>query len=261
MHVGVLTYQTGHLKTIEVVRKMMTKAFTISVFAFPFKLRPRDTRHYQDRPYPIIDFPMKEFCAAHGVRYVEVDGWGDEHAAALGGPGTPDAPDVFLHCIAKIVPPTFIKDRTILNCHPGLLPHNRGVDAFKWSIVNRWPIGITLHVIDEQIDRGTILHRMRIPVLPQDRLPDVWQRAYDFEVDLLANFEHHLDNRRQGWEVGDDHPCSRRRIPADIDARLEAYFLDVRDEMVALSRDPGRQPHPADAFGDGRRLAPAAQGS
>lgn len=247
MHVGVITYQHGHLKTWQILRRLMSKSFRITLFAFPFIIRPpRPSTRYVDRPPQILGYDVAAFCRKHGIGYVEVGGWADEFSDAFGAPGEPDAPDVILHCTAKIVPASFIRNRTIINCHPGLLPHNRGVDAFKWSIVNKWPIGITLHVIDQEIDRGTILHRMRIPILPEDSLEDAWRRAYDFEGDLLANFEHHLDKRSRKWDVGDEYPCSRRLVPPELDSQIEKLFLANRETLVALSSDFSAQPHPAD---------------
>ena len=253
MHVGIITYQTGHLKTWQLTRKMLTKGFRVTLFAFPFKLRPPKpgVARYSDRPAQLIDLDVPDFCRRFGVGYVPVAGWSDEHAAALGDAGGPDTPDVFLHCIAKIVPASFIAGRTILNCHPGLLPQNRGVDAFKWSIVNKWPIGITLHAIDPEIDRGTILRRMRIPVFATDTLADVCARTYDFEIDLLANFEHHLPNLRRGWNVGDDHPCGHSLIPIAQDGDIEGLFLRNRDDLCRLSADMAAQPHISDRHGAG----------
>ena len=247
MHVGIITYRTGHLKTWQTIRRLMSKGYRITLFAFPFKLRPYRPGPFEDRPYQIIDFDVERFCASHGLGYREVDGWEDHRASELDWPGGSDRPDVYLTCVAKIVPAAFIGGRTILNAHPGLLPQNRGVDAFKWCLVNKWPFGVTLHIIDEEIDRGTILYRIRVPVWPNDALGDVCQRAYDLEGDLLANFDIHLPNRDKGWFVGDGHALSHKRIPTDTDERLEALFAENRDEFVRLSGDLTAQPHPADA--------------
>jgi phosphoribosylglycinamide formyltransferase-1 len=259
MHVGIITYQTGHLKTWQMMRRLLTQSHRITLFAFPFKKRVPGTgecpSRYTDRPFQLIDLDVQAFCRAQGVGYVAVGGWEPEFASRLGQPGDLDTPDVFLHCTAKIVPRPFLEGRTILNCHPGLLPHNRGVDAFKWAIVNKWPVGVTLHILDEAIDRGTILARMRIPVLSRDSLTDVWQRTYDFEGDLLGHFERYIGNRAHGWHVGDDHPCSHARIPADLDRRIEAVFLANREELVRLATDLNAQAHPADVVLDAPRLS------
>jgi phosphoribosylglycinamide formyltransferase-1 len=191
------------------------------LFAFPFvKRQPKDNgpAPYPDRPAQIMGFDVEAFCRRYGFGFRAMTGWQDENTVMFTGM------DVWLHCTAKIVPPAFIDGRVILNVHPGLLPQNRGVDAFKWALVNGWPIGVTLHKIDEQIDRGTILYRHVVPILSDDTLPVVCERAYSFECDLLANFQDHLRWLTQPWLVGDEHPVSHKRIPAEIDAVLPKVF-------------------------------------
>lgn len=153
-------------------------------------------------------------------------GWQDEFALLFNGA------DVYLHCTAKIVPKSFIEGRTILNAHPGILPGNRGVDAFKWSIVKSWPIGVTLHIIDEEIDRGVVLYRRPVPLLENDTLSTLAERAYTFECDMLANFDAHLSKRRYDWKVGDTFPVSHARIPLDLDANIESLFIAHRDAVL-----------------------------
>jgi phosphoribosylglycinamide formyltransferase-1 len=235
MHVGIITYETGHLKTFQLIQKFLVKSFKITLFAFPFKLWPRKFECFEDRPYQIIELDIEGFCQRYNIRYIKVDGWGEELADRLGDPKSLEAPDVYLTCIAKIIPKHFIENRIILNCHPGLLPKNRGVDAFKWSIVNSWPIGCTLHLIDEFIDRGTILHRMKIPILPNDNLRDVCMRAYDMEIDLMANFERYLENRNENWQVGDSFPVSHKKIPKDVDKRIDEIYYEKREVFIHLS--------------------------
>jgi methionyl-tRNA formyltransferase len=232
MHVGLITYETGHRKTLEVALKLLTKGYRVTLFAFPFVRRATVSSHYADRPFQLWDFDVHEFCRQTGIGYHPVEGWSDDHAAALSGSGADGRVDVFLCCIAKIIPAAFIEGRVFLNCHPGLLPYNRGVDAFKWSIVNGDAVGVTLHAIDEAIDRGAILYRRPVPILSNDTLPVLCQRAYDFECDLLANFDLHLKNLRREWLVGDSYPLSRKRIPKEIDDRLEQVFLEKRAMLI-----------------------------
>jgi len=248
LHVGIITYETGHLKTLQLILKLLIKCHKITLFAFPFKLRPHTPAIFVDRPYQIIDLDMRDFCIQRGIGYQSIGGWSDDYASALGVPGGPNIPDVFLTCIAKIIPESFIRGRTILNCHPGLLPHNRGLDAFKWCVINEWAFGITLHKIDAAIDRGTILHRMRIPVLPTDNLKDVALRAYEMEVDLMADFAQYLPKIERRWHVGDTFPLSRRLVPRHIEAELENMFSKRRDHFIYLSKEFEHQPHEADEF-------------
>jgi len=59
----------------------------------------------------------------------------------------------------KIIGPKLI-DATpqIINCHPGRLPHYRGVRPVNWALRNGDALaGITLHVIDHGVDTGPVL--------------------------------------------------------------------------------------------------------
>ncbi len=237
MHVGIITYQTGHLKTWHILRKLMTKSFDVTLYAFPFFPRPQEEKFFEDRPFQLIDFDIKKFCLENRIGYVEMDGWEEKDVVKFGKIGGPETPDVYLTCIAKIIPDVFIKSRMIINAHPGLLPENRGVDAFKWAIVHRWPVGISLHVIDRHIDRGTLLHRMRIPVLPTDTFRDVTDRAYEMECDLQANFDCYLKELKKNRVVSDQFPLSKKRISEELERKLEGLFLEHRRNFVRMSAE------------------------
>jgi methionyl-tRNA formyltransferase len=43
----------------------------------------------------------------------------------------------------------------VLNAHPGLLPGYRGVDVIPWAIYYGDPVGVTVHFVDEGVDRRT----------------------------------------------------------------------------------------------------------
>ena len=42
----------------------------------------------------------------------------------------------------------------VLNIHLGLLPEIRGMSSPEWSLLNRVPVGITIHYMDAGIDTG-----------------------------------------------------------------------------------------------------------
>ena len=60
----------------------------------------------------------------------------------------------------------------IINFHPGLIPEARGLDAMLWSIYKSIPLGVTAHLIDENIDAGYILLKEKIFINPDDTLLD-----------------------------------------------------------------------------------------
>jgi methionyl-tRNA formyltransferase len=57
----------------------------------------------------------------------------------------------------------------VLNSHPGILPHYRGIDCAKWAVHNGefHRVGVTVHWVDEGVDTGRI----------------VAQKVYDFSTD------------------------------------------------------------------------------
>lgn len=50
----------------------------------------------------------------------------------------------------------------VINIHPSYLPYGRGADPCIWSLDNDWPLGVTVHWIDEGIDTGNILFQIQV---------------------------------------------------------------------------------------------------
>lgn len=50
----------------------------------------------------------------------------------------------------------------VINIHPSYLPYGRGADPCIWSLEHGWPIGVTVHWIDEGVDTGNILFQIQV---------------------------------------------------------------------------------------------------
>lgn len=61
----------------------------------------------------------------------------------------------------------------ILNCHPGILPNFRGCMAVEWSIFYDYPVGNTIHWMNELIDEGPILQKKVTTILPNMSYEDI----------------------------------------------------------------------------------------
>ena len=57
-----------------------------------------------------------------------------------------------------------------VNLHNSFLPWNRGSDPNLWSIVENTPRGVTLHYMENGLDKGAIIAQKLIPLLPGDTL-------------------------------------------------------------------------------------------
>lgn len=56
-----------------------------------------------------------------------------------------------------------------VNIHPSLLPQYRGPSPIQWALLEgRDETGVTLILIDEELDHGPILGQERLPVAPDD---------------------------------------------------------------------------------------------
>lgn len=62
--------------------------------------------------------------------------------------------DIYMVTGAGILSGNCIHNKKIINCHPKIIPAVRGLDAFKWSIYSMYPMSVTLHYIDENVDEG-----------------------------------------------------------------------------------------------------------
>lgn len=52
--------------------------------------------------------------------------------------------------------------KRVINLHIALLPYNKGLNPNFWSFVEDTPKGVTIHLVDKQIDTGDILFQREI---------------------------------------------------------------------------------------------------
>lgn len=104
----------------------------------------------------------------------------------------PNECDIYLITGCGIVSKECLKDKKILNAHPGIIPNSRGLDLFKWAILEDRPLGVTLHYIDEKVDCGAIVSVSPTPIYSSDTLHTLARRHYENEIAMLSNFALHL---------------------------------------------------------------------
>jgi phosphoribosylglycinamide formyltransferase-1 len=72
----------------------------------------------------------------------------------------------------------------ILNIHPALLPAFRGMNAFQQALDHgvKWT-GTTIHLVDEEVDHGPILHQVPVPVKENDTYESLKARVQRAEYE------------------------------------------------------------------------------
>jgi phosphoribosylglycinamide formyltransferase-1 len=92
----------------------------------------------------------------------------------------------------------------MLNVHPSLLPAFPGAhaprDALAWGVK---VTGVTVHLVDEEVDHGPVVLQEAVPILPDDdertlhtRIQEVEHRIYPKAVRLLIEGRLRVEGRR-----------------------------------------------------------------
>lgn len=104
--------------------------------------------------------------------------------------------DVFisLHC-KQFFPNVLVDNYRCINVHPGLNPYNRGWFPQVFSILNKKPVGVTIHEMDNELDHGPIIWQTELEIFDYETSYDVYLRIQDLEIKML---EEHLDDMITG---------------------------------------------------------------
>lgn len=138
--IAVLTYPVKHRKTYDVLSLLKANGYTdVNVYAIPFHYQKKHFPTIQHRPEMNFQIPeIDELCFNLGYRYES----GELDSVNI------DKERIVLIAGAGILPEEFVDKHTVINAHPGYLPNCRGLDAFKWAIAEKHPIGVTTHFLE-----------------------------------------------------------------------------------------------------------------
>jgi methionyl-tRNA formyltransferase len=142
--------------------------------------------------------------------------------------------------------------RGMINTHPSLLPYGRGKHYNFWSIVDRVPFGVSLHMIDEGVDSGDIVAQAEIPYTWEDTGGSLYRRAAEGTLKLVQEAYPRLrcldfETRRQNLAAGTFHRASELEMASSI--ALDKTYI-ARD-LLNLLRARTFAGYPACSFTDG----------
>jgi phosphoribosylglycinamide formyltransferase-1 len=229
MRIGLIVADVRHLKTAQVARGLYEGGKrNIGIYTVPFVHRKPRSPLFEHRPYQ-FDAPHPREIA------VELDGVDYVPLAAMNDLPT-EAVDIFLMTGGILIPNSMLETAKVrfLNVHAGLIPEVRGLDAFKWAILEQTQVGITLHEIDARVDMGKIIVRRATPVFESDTLQDFAWRHYLAEVDLLVKSLDFLEKKPRSVDVSAPLRAPRMRMKAEGEARLEAAFIQYKAKFSEM---------------------------
>ena len=94
---------------------------------------------------------------------------------------------ISLHC-KQFFPLELINKIRCVNIHPGFNPYNRGWFPQVFSIINKKPIGVTIHEIDEMLDHGNIIIQEMVNLDIWDTSESLYHKILKLEVRLLNQY-------------------------------------------------------------------------
>ncbi len=116
---------------------------------------------------------------------------------------------VGLVCLAgfmRLLGPAFVEafPQAILNIHPSLLPAFPGLDAQRQALEHGVKVsGVTVHLVDCQLDAGPIVVQRAVPVRDDDtaetladRILEVEHQAYPEAIGILLDRRWRIEGRR-----------------------------------------------------------------
>ena len=121
----------------------------------------------------------------------------------------------------------------IINCHSGLIPESRGLDSVKWSIFKQNLVGNTLHFINDEIDKGEIIHQEITKFKSKCSLKQFYKIHYEKEIKMLINFEKHLINGKK-IELRTLNPT--KRFPKKNEKEITKKFSSYKKNFKFLTK-------------------------
>jgi len=212
-NIGLITYNHPHLKTEQVILRILKLGFNYKIYALPYVPRKSRNELIKHRPEQSSSVHPELIAKKYKIPYIQCNT--DKEID--------DSCDLYLILGAGILSPECVRNKRIINCHPGIIPAVRGLDAFKWAIYEMKPLGVTLHYIDEKIDAGEIISVISTDVYITDTLEILARRHYENEINVLSDFIYYLNNPRNDFKsIAEGEP--RRRMPIDIEKELMSIF-------------------------------------
>ena len=200
LKIGLISYNTNHLKSEEVFNNIVSKKYELTVFLLPFKARKIRDVLFKHRPDQSKAQNLGLIATKNNIKVIYCKNDLDIYTGL----------DYYLILGAGIISKECIKGKKIINCHPGIIPSVRGLDSFKFSILNNIRLGITLHYIDENVDEGELISTFQTPVYKNDTLKTLAKRHYENEIRILSNFEEFINNNQFLKETFEKLPATRR---------------------------------------------------
>lgn len=221
--IALITYDTPHKKTQDVIFSLIAKGYKdIHLVVLPWVERKSFKPIIKHRPSIPINIPVDQLAKNFELSLTRV--------------GTNDLElffqqnsfDYILIGGAGLLPADLALKFQIINAHPGYLPAVKGLDALKWAILEKQPIGVSTHIISDKADEGWLIDRQIIPVYFEDSFYHLASRLYEKEIDMLTDAINLLKKKPPLKKLQNPGKEAHRRMPHALELKMVEKFNRLR---------------------------------
>ncbi|MDE2025134.1 MAG: methionyl-tRNA formyltransferase [Patescibacteria group bacterium] len=125
----------------------------------------------------------------------------------------------------------------IVNIHPSLLPQYRGPTPGQSAILSgKQETGVSVMLIDEQIDHGPLLAQEKTPIEPSDTADTLYARLFIIGSVLISNsLRSYLENTLT-LIPQDDAAATFTKILTRQDGFIDSSFLPTHEKLQLMIR-------------------------
>ncbi|HEX6357855.1 methionyl-tRNA formyltransferase [Actinophytocola sp.] len=182
---------------------------------------------------------VAELAAANGVPVVVANRPNEDVVAAL-----KDAePDIIVANNWRTwIPPHIFNfpPHGTLNVHDSLLPAYAGFAPVIWALINGEPeVGVTAHMMDDDLDAGDIVLQRSVPVGPKDTAADLFHRTVDLIGPIVVDALARIARGDKDFTKQDPSKASFFHKRSIEDSRIDwQWTAEELERLVRAQSDP-----------------------
>ena len=124
----------------------------------------------------------------------------------------------------------------IFNLHISYLPYNRGAHPNFWSFFDNTPSGVTIHLIDEGVDTGSIVFQKYVNFdAGEQTFVETYARLIR-EIESL--FVQNLPNLlADNWSAKPQRGVGTHHFAKDLPSNFSGWNSNIEEELARLDRE------------------------
>ncbi|MGM5629392.1 formyltransferase family protein [Apibacter raozihei] len=222
--IAVISYDYPTRKTQEVLLRLKGKGYSqVDVYALPFVYRKPLQPLVVHRPAELL-LALDNEELSHHLQYRYIRATLESMASAFYS----ESYEAILIAGAGLLPENIVTDFRIINSHPGYLPYVRGLDAVKWAVYEKLPLGVTVHWVNKEADAGFLIIQQKLELSLQDTFHTMCFRLWNMEMQLLVDSVEIIPTLTEPVALSTDFGESHRRMPKEKEQELYTRFEEYK---------------------------------